>query len=207
MAFSLFWGLVKFAIQFLVGNSNGKTFTYALKVIHYYLLAALTARGAIHFLASMETPRPTLLASVGAIVLCVYLRERLEKSSANFQLNAQLQTLTGEAKIPHKNLILIGTVVLFVLNILFPIVVDYSLINGIFYIINSWYTAPILGTLISIVGFIFTVNIVVRFIRLSRSLFGGETTSSTNRENSHQKDYSSKNDDEFVDFEIIEDDK
>jgi len=210
IVFSLIWGFFMLILNlFTMGQRKGIFEEFLLRSGSYYFIAALTAMAAMtpeHFNGLSEQS----MSIIGLIVLFLYLLGKMERRK---RMRIQIQgnifgNLRINQKAPDKRIemiFLVGGLALYTACLKFPEIAVNDATLWFYRAIKDIYDAPVIGWIIKLVGVFFLLGIFFRAVMVMQ-LFMMRLTGQTppNKGDSFGQQ---RNDDDFDDFEEIEDDK
>jgi hypothetical protein len=222
--FEFIWGLLNIFASVILGSIKVKypQIDYILRIIKYFLLVAVTAR-----FVYLTSESEVLIHSektkiiISSIVLGLYLIGKLQKREMFAQFSMiNNQTLKGfvtyfDPKI--ERILVIGAMLLFVGFLIYPQIVNRSVVNWFTNSIIDLSSAFFFGFIFKVIAFFFIISIFNRGANIIGLLIQGKSiqqekpknpfSNFNGRFNSNQSEPKPPltDDDEFTDYEEIDD--
>ena len=201
ITFHALWWVILFFLKQIIGPENPSKQAQAeaiLKPIGLILVVGLASQRTIEFITAADSTLSfAIYTLIGTLLVYVYLLEKLRKTKVQFGFaNGKMQSNMGQQSKSDKVLLYVLTVV-FIGLLFFPQVLENPLLSGLGALIKDIYSTAIIGWILKIIAFFFVV----------RMIFIGAIAGSqlANRKKNNPNGYDSN--DEFVDYEIVEDDE
>lgn len=225
IAFSIFgflWGIIMLVINLLRrdlgGNRNVQD--YGLRIIKYFLLVSVTANYMIRpengTIAEPVKELTTII--LGVLVLGIYLLGKLQNRTMLSQLAANPMFARFANKIDPKveRFLLIGSLIYFVACLLYPQMVNNSIVNWFTKSILAIYDTPVIGWIFAIIAFFFLVNTIFKSAGVIGAIVTGQPINPPNQGGGFQGNFGGSNpfdqfrdqqsqSEDFVDYEDVTD--
>ena len=178
--FAFIWGIFRLLVRLVVQpNARGnQTLDYTLRIVKYFLLVSVTA----HYIntvqgASLDNNQGLTTLITGAIVLALYLLGKLQNRTVLQQLGQHplFRQFANSVDPKVERFLLLGSVVYFVLCVMYPFMVDNKLVNWFTTTIQDIYETPIIGWIFKIIAFFILVNIIMRAANVIGRLLNGQS--------------------------------
>ena len=237
--FGFIWGVFNYIISmFTNGTQKSNQSEYIAQIIKNVFLVGVTA----NFVSSTSEnyiSSPIFRIVISSFILGLYLLEKMQNRNKYAQFsnlgNGVLKGLSTSFEPKQERFLLIGSIVLFVLCLSFPIVVNNGVINWFNSAIESLNNTFLIGFVFKVIAFFSVVTLVMRGSNIIGKLvtgqslkssfskpenkkpfggfsqFGGFQGSNQEKENSSQVDYDKKvsantDDNGFTEYEDVTDD-
>lgn len=208
IVFSLVWGFFLMLFRFAIGlRPLNKIEDYTIKIIHLYVLCSISAMQTLAYL----TPRMPAVTIVifGLLTLYFYLTGRLERNRMTIKMNNQVFSVKKDAPDMRIEMLFIFLGLFYYsLAITNENIVNNNLNAWFFNTVNDLYDTPLLKWIFGFIGIIFLINMIMRSFIFTHNLVNLITGGNKNTNN--DKDQFGKgnnNDNEFTDYEEIDDNK
>lgn len=197
ITFNMLWSFFTFILRMFF-NDIGSTEKYILRLTQAYFIASMTAMATLDFGKSHDSTTIMLL-STGVIVLFLYLISKIEQRKKMIQFSLQFNR--NEIKFNQNSLkydvfIAVLTVGFYVASIFYDTLIVNDLNEWFFITINDIYDTPIIGWIIGFIGVFFIISIFIKGIVSFQIIY--------HQILAHLKGEKLKEDDEFVDYEVVE---
>jgi hypothetical protein len=200
ITFNMLWSFFTFFLRAFIGEL-GSTEKYLLRLTQAYFMASMTAKATLQFNENNATQGNILLAT-GIIVLFLYLISKIEQRKKMIQFNLQLNknnVTFSKQHLKYDIVIAVLTVAFYIFSVFNTPLIDNAANTWFFTSIQKLYTAPIIGWIIGLVGIFFIIGIFIKGIASFQIIYN-QFISFFN------KDKRDDNDDDFSDFDYVEDD-
>lgn len=201
----MLWLIFLFIVKQLLGVNRqaqiNKT-EAVLKPIGLVILTALAGMKTQEFILKSDLSWAIgLYTALGAFLLYTYLLEKMRKGKAKMTFVNGRPQITQIKQSTSDKIILYALVALFFLFVTMPQTVINPFTTGLSQVINDIYETPIIGWIIGFMGVFFLLRMAVMGIatigQLFRTISNQDPVTAPNN----------NNEDEFVDYEIVEDDE
>jgi hypothetical protein len=220
--FGFIWGIIMFFVRSLQprDQQSKDSFTYAFRIIKYFLLVSVTA----NFITVYEAGEAGEQLDnshiiIGSLVLGLYLLGKFQNRAVlnQFANNPMFARLMPKVDPKVELVLLIGSIAYFIACLLVPSMVNNGLINWFTNSIISIYETPIIGWVFQIIAFFFLLSIITRAANVLGRILQGQSimTKNTNEGGAFNFNASGTNFEEeqdrdedengFTDFEDVTD--
>lgn len=202
ITFQGLWWVFLFVIKLIVGAADVERvqrIEKLLKPVSLVLLTALAAVKSIEFLEKGELMLGTYVyPALGAVLLYLYLMEKVRSKKARFTfVNGRLQVVS-EKQSRSDQLIVYCLIALYGVFVFMPYTVQNPFTSWLGTTINDLYDTPVIGWIIGLLGVFFLLRMIFMGIALVAKLFS--------RVDQHRQQRAEAKENDFVDYEIVEDD-
>ncbi len=197
--FNIIWFFIEWVIKLLLSSSNNNI-NPTIKTISIAILSTLLAHESNLFVINkslINTNYEWLIKVSGALILFIYIVGKAEKRNLKMFANFNQVNITNQSDYP-KWLPYVG-VVLYAAGLFIPELSNNQITNWFHENINDIYHTIFLKFIFSIIAFFFMLDIISRALNYFGKIGRKETTNFNN----HQQ----KNNDNFDDYEIVDDNK
>ena len=215
--FGFIWGLIMLVVRLFKNPAqpSNVSLDYVLRIIKYFLLVSVIANYINKFQGSdLDTNSGIANLITGAIVLALYLLGKLQNRAVLHQMGQHPLFKQFASTIDPKveRFLLLGSVVYFILCVIYPQMVDNKLVNWFTDSIQNIYDTPIIGWVFAIIAFFFLVTIILRAANVIGRLLNGQSImqpSVNTKFTYEQRDFHSDQtrQDKFSDYEDVTDDE
>lgn len=183
LAFSIFgflWALFMILLNFITSqiNSDLKQIHFlVLRVIKYVLLVSVVANYILNTQESGDNTGVSLWNMiVGVAVMALYFMGKLQNRSmlGQFSQHKLVALLAPPIDPKIDGYIFSGSILSFIVCLVYPAIVDNAIVNWFTVSINNVYDAPILGWVFSAIAFFFLINTLIRAANVIGSLVTGQ---------------------------------
>jgi hypothetical protein len=237
--FGFIWGIFNYIISmFTSGSQKSNQSEYIAQIIKNIFLVGVTANFVSitgeHYISS-----PTFRIIISSFILGLYLLEKMQNRNKYAQFsnlgNGALKGLSTSFELKQERFLLIGSIVLFVFCLFFPMVVNNGVINWFNSAIEGLNDTFLIGFIFKIIAFFSVMSLVMRGSNIIGKLvtgqslkssfekpenknpfggfsqFGGSQGAGQQKENSSQVDYDKKasantDSEGFTEYEDVTDD-
>lgn len=217
--FGFIWGLMMLVIRMFRNPAAppNQALDYTLRIVRYFLLVSVTANYITRFESGdLSTNAGMTNLIVGALVMALYLLGKLQNRAVLSQLanNPLFARLASSVDPKIERFLLLGSVVWFVVCIIYPYLVDNSLVNWFNDSIISIYETPVIGWIFRIIAFFFLINILLRAANVIGRLLNGQSLTESNVKTNFKYTHTEfgsqsrqEDSDGFTDYEDITDEE
>ncbi|UKN01706.1 hypothetical protein K6119_18440 [Paracrocinitomix mangrovi] len=223
--FSFIWGIIMFLLKLIQPpQSQGQEgLTYIFRIIKYFLLVSVTANFiSVYEMGNAGAKADTMHIVIGSIVMGLYLLGKLQNRHMmnQFAQHPMFSRMVPKVDPKVEQFLLIGSVIYFVICLMYPGMVNNGLNNWFTQSIISIYEAPIIGWIFSFIAFFFLISILMRGANVVMRILNGQSPMDNPKMNSsfhfqsnfgryeNQEDEEDENDvdeDGFTDYEDVTD--
>ncbi|MDA9262020.1 hypothetical protein N9P38_01515 [Flavobacteriales bacterium] len=199
ISFNLIWFLFTSLLKMTLGET-GNIEKYILRVSQSYFLASVSALATVNYAKSFQSS--TFLIIAGAVVLFLYLINKIEQRKRMMQFSMQLnREYVGfnSSTLKFDIIIAFTTVAFYLFAVNNPVIVDIGINNWLFERINWLSNAFFIGWIIKIIGVFFIISIFVRGMNSFQTIYKQFAELINGK-----KEYSYDENEGFTDFEIVE---
>ncbi len=234
IVFSLIWFLLATLPKMILSRTNSSQIeNYFFKTLQYYFIGSLTFLSSLKFINDprngINNDYSSIFIVTGGFVLLLYLSGKMERNKMLFQFKSFVSKTKSDGVLKYEPHLIGFTMVLYALSIGNPILVDNAINNWFLDNILEFYHTPIIGWIISFIGFFFLITIIFKGINAVRKLIQNiialvtgkpvkekkssplfEQCKNMNDQKNpfnNQKEKVEPDDDLYVDFEEIEDEE
>ncbi len=231
IVFSIIWFLLATIPKMLFKQTSSKNIeSYILKTLQYYFIGSLTSLASKNFIENnIKAESGPLYIVTGGVVLFLYLAGKMERNKMLFKFKSVITKNFSTTILKYEPHLIGFTMVLYALSIGVPNLVNNPINSWFLESIHNFYDTPIIGWIIGFAGVFFLMTIVFRGVNAVKkillhinSLVTGKPVeqkkSSTifdqfknmtdeNNPMHTKQEQIDIDDDIYVDFEEIEDDK
>ena len=232
IVFSIIWFLLATIPKMLFKQTSSKNIeSYILKTLQYYFIGSLTSLASLNFITdnNITAESGPLYIVTGGVVLFLYLAGKMERNKMLFHFKSFITKNFSTTILKYEPHLIGFTMVLYALSIGIPNLVNNPINSWFLKSIHDFYDTPIIGWIIGFAGIFFLMTIFFRGINAIKkillhvnSLISGKPVeqkkSSTifdqfknmtdqNNPIKSEQEQVDLEDDIYVDFEEIEDDK
>lgn len=206
MIFSMIWGFFMIIYRALTGFSERPAIeSYVFQVLNMYFLVSLCAMQTHEYLVKPAAPR-VLITVVGIFVLYSYLMGRLERTKFVLQFNNN-RVSTMRINTAWESFVVLASIVYFSFAITRPELLNNSVNNWFYSAVKDIYATPIIGWLFMIVGFLFLIVNLVKSVFVTAAVINWIIEKVSGNRPGNNNPNSGGDNDEFTDYEVVEDDK
>lgn len=162
ICFNLIWFLFSSLLKIVLGQT-GNIEKYILRVSQSYFLASVSALATINYGEHFYSLH--LLVCIGAVVLFLYLINKIEQRRKVMQFNLQLnKDYVGfnSSNLKYDILIALLTVIFYVYAVYSPSCVQNGVNDWLYGAINGLYDMFFIGFVIGIIGVFFIISIFIK---------------------------------------------
>ena len=199
ITFNMLWSFFTFFLRAFIGEL-GSTEKYILRLTQAYFMASMTAKATLQYNEDNATQGNILLIT-GIVVLFLYLINKIEQRKKMIQFSLQLnkENITfSKQHLKYDVVIAVLTVSFYVFSVFNSFLIDNIANTWFFNSTQNLAGAPIIGWIIKLIGVFFIAGIFIKGIASFQIIFH-QLTSFGKKENDNK-------DDDFSDFEYVEDD-
>ena len=210
IVFRFLWWCFSALLFFLKGGTQKNKFEdYTLKLIAYFLTVSLSARYVTEFSSNESNASFYLYSLLAGFILMMYFVRKFQKRQMMARLSQSFGSVLKRSNDhidPKFEWGVIGlSMAYFISCLIFPMITENALNNWLRDTINDFYHIPIIGWIIKLLGLFFMFGIIYRGFNAITSLFRGK------QPESHFESYSNihyekrTSNDEFDDYEEVDD--
>jgi len=177
--FGFIWGVFNYIIStFTNGAQKSNQSTYIAQVIKNVFLVAVTA----NFISSASEYKMSSTGFrivISSFILGLYLLDKMQSRNKYAQFsnlgNGFLKGLATSFEPKQEQLLLIGSIGLFVFCLFFPAVVNNGVVNGLNSAIEGLNSMFLIGFIFKVIAFFSVVTLVMRGASIIGKLVSGES--------------------------------
>ncbi len=210
ITFDALWNLFLWVLKYFFGIDKREGWVYYIsKGLSLYILVTLTAITTTQNLQLADSQLSKFLyPAIGLIVLYFYITSSMQRSKMKAKIKMDTQAIK---RMRYDGIFLFSALVLYSLALFFPELHDTQITNWFFDAIASIYQVLLFKVIIGFLALFFLVNILIKSLFATRTLIfslfgweGAEDDSFTDRLINEQRQQQSKREEEYTDYEIVE---
>jgi len=181
--FAFIWGVFKYLLSMITStNQKSNQSEYISQIIKNVFLVAVTASFVSstgeHYISSTG-----FRIVISSFILGLYLLDKMQNRNKYAQFsklgNGVLNGLASSFEPKQERLFLVGSILLFIVCLIFPMLVNNSLINWFNIAIESLNDTFLIGFVFKVLAFFSVVTLVMRGANIIGKLISGESLKSS----------------------------